>query len=46
MDTGGGAWIPLEDPKAKGPLTGIWLSHYEYGSSSRGGTFADEQHAA
>ena len=41
MDTGGGAWIPLEDPKAKGPLTGIWLSRYEYESSSRGGMFAD-----
>ena len=44
MDTGGGAWIPLEDPKAKGPLTGIWLSRYEYASSSRGGTFADEHY--
>jgi hypothetical protein len=44
MDTGGGAWIPLEDPKAHGPLTGIWLSRYEYESSSRGGTFADEHY--
>jgi transcriptional regulator with XRE-family HTH domain len=35
MDVGGGSWIPLEDPKAKGPLTGIWLSRYEYVSSSR-----------
>ena len=44
MDTGGGAWIPLEDPKAKGPLTGIWLSRYEYESSSRDGTFAGEHY--
>jgi hypothetical protein len=36
MDVGGGSWIPLEDPRAKGPLTGIWLSRYEYVSSSRG----------
>ena len=44
MDVGGGSWIPLEDLKAKGPLTGIWLSRYEYVSSSRGGTFADEHY--
>ena len=44
MDTGGGAWIPLEDPKAKGPLTGIWLSHYEYESTSRGATFSNEHY--
>jgi transcriptional regulator with XRE-family HTH domain len=44
MDVGGGSWIPLEDPSAKGPLTGIWLSRYEYVSSSRGGTFADEHY--
>jgi hypothetical protein len=44
MDVGGGSWIPLEDPKAKGPLTGIWLSRYEYESSSRGGTYSDEHY--
>jgi transcriptional regulator with XRE-family HTH domain len=44
MDTGGGAWIPLEDPKAKGPLTGIWLSRYEYESSSRGQILSDEHY--
>ena len=44
MDVGGGSWIPLEDPKAKGPLTGIWLSRYEYESSSRRGMFADEHY--
>jgi transcriptional regulator with XRE-family HTH domain len=44
MDTGGGAWIPLDDPKAKGPLTGIWLSHYEYPSTSRGQVFSNEHY--
>jgi hypothetical protein len=44
MDTGGGAWIPLDDPKAKGPLTGIWLSHYEYESTSRGAAFSNEHY--
>jgi len=44
MDIGGGSWIPLEDPKAKGPLTGIWRSWYEYESSSRGGTFDNEHY--
>jgi DNA-binding transcriptional regulator YiaG len=35
------AVIPITKAKAKGqgPLTGIWLSKYEYPSSSRGGTF-------
>jgi transcriptional regulator with XRE-family HTH domain len=34
------------DPKtAQGPLTGIWLSRYEYVSSGRGGqTFSDEHY--
>lgn len=34
------------DPKtAEGPLTGIWLSRYEYVSSGRGGeTFSDEHY--
>jgi hypothetical protein len=34
------------DPKtAEGPLTGIWLSRYEYVSSGRGGqTFTDEHY--
>jgi hypothetical protein len=30
------AVIPITEAKAKGPLTGIWLSKYEYPSSSRG----------
>ena len=44
MDTGGGAWIPLEDPKAHGPLTGIWKSWYEYPSTSRGQVFSNEHY--
>ena len=38
----GAAWTPLEDPKARGPLTGIWRSTYSYPSSSRDGTFTSE----
>jgi transcriptional regulator with XRE-family HTH domain len=42
MRVTGGTWIPAPDPKAsQGPLTGIWLSTYEYESSSRGETFTD-----
>jgi DNA-binding transcriptional regulator YiaG len=35
------AVIPITEAKAKarGPLTGIWLSKYEYPSSSRGGVY-------
>src|SRR5215472_16456172 len=38
--------IRAPDPKtAQGPLTGIWLSRYEFASSGRGGeTFADLHH--
>ena len=33
-------WLPVPDPRARtGPLTGIWVSTYEYPSSGRGGTF-------
>ena len=38
----GAAWTPMEDPKARGPLTGIWRSTYSYPSSSRGGMFTSE----
>lgn len=38
----GASWIPLEDPKAQGPLTGIWRSTYVYPSSSRGADFTSE----
>ena len=38
-----GIWLD-GDPKAAGPLTGIWLSRYEYPSSSRAATFASEHY--
>jgi transcriptional regulator with XRE-family HTH domain len=38
------AVIPITDAKASGMLTGIWMSRYEYLSSSRGGTFAGEHY--
>jgi DNA-binding transcriptional regulator YiaG len=40
------AVIPITEAKAKGqgPLTGIWLSRYEYPSSSRDGTFTGLHH--
>ena len=34
--------LPIIEGKARGPLTGIWKSRYEYPSSSRGKTFASE----
>ena len=34
--------LPVIEGKARGPLTGIWKSRYEYPSSSRGKTFASE----
>jgi hypothetical protein len=37
----------VPEPSARyryGPLTGIWLSRYEYPSSSRGGTFAGQHY--
>jgi hypothetical protein len=51
--TGSGPWIPVADPKAQpGPLTGIWLSSYEYESTgpqlddmTGGGMSAPIQHA-
>lgn len=46
LGIGDGPWIPLADPQAaQGPLTGIWLSRYEFVSSSRGNqTFASEHY--
>jgi hypothetical protein len=42
-----GPWIPLADPKAQpGPLTGIWLSSYEYESSGRDATFTSQHYVA
>jgi hypothetical protein len=34
--------LPVIEGKARGPLTGIWKSRYEYPSSSRGKTFTSE----
>lgn len=34
------AVIPITEAKASGPLTGIWLSKYEYPSSSRGNWYS------
>ena len=34
--------LPVNEGKARGPLTGIWKSRYEYPSSSRGKTFTSE----
>jgi transcriptional regulator with XRE-family HTH domain len=33
------AVIPITEAKARGPLTGIWLSKYDYPSSSRGNIY-------
>jgi transcriptional regulator with XRE-family HTH domain len=38
------AVIPITEAKARGPLTGIWLSKYEYPSSSRGQWYAGAHH--
>jgi len=39
------AWMPESKAKgARGPLTGIWLSRYEYVSSSRGGETHSSAH--
>jgi transcriptional regulator with XRE-family HTH domain len=38
------AVIPITEAKAKGPLTGIWLSRYEYPSSSRGNVYSGAHH--
>jgi transcriptional regulator with XRE-family HTH domain len=38
------AVIPISEAKAKGPLTGIWLSRYEYPSSSRGKVYSGAHH--
>ena len=44
---GSGPWIPLADPKAQpGPLTGIWLSGYEYESTGRGASFMSRHYVA
>jgi len=46
MGVGDGPWIPLVDQQAaQGPLTGVWLSRYEFVSSSRGNqTFTSEHY--
>ncbi len=47
LATGSGPWIPVADPKAQpGPLTGIWLSSYEYESTGRGATFTSHHYVA
>ena len=47
LTTGSGPWIPVADPKAQpGPLTGIWLSSYEYESTGRGATFTSHHYVA
>ena len=38
------AVIPISEAKARGPLTGIWLSKYQYPSSSRGRTYTGAHH--
>jgi hypothetical protein len=44
---GSGPWIPVADPKAQpGPLSGIWLSSYEYESTGRGATFTSHHYVA
>jgi transcriptional regulator with XRE-family HTH domain len=35
---------PVGRPAARGNLTGVWVSRYEYYSSSRDGTFANSHH--
>jgi hypothetical protein len=46
MDAGLDLATPIPEVSAKGygPLTGIWLSKYEYPSSSRGGVFNASHH--
>jgi len=47
LATGSGPWMPVADPKAQpGPLTGIWLSSYEYESTGRGSTFTSQHYVA
>jgi len=47
LATGAGPWMPVADPKAQpGPLTGIWLSSYEYESTGRGATFTSHHYVA
>jgi transcriptional regulator with XRE-family HTH domain len=47
LTTSSGPWIPVADPKAQpGPLTGIWLSSYEYESTGRGATFTSRHYVA
>jgi transcriptional regulator with XRE-family HTH domain len=38
------AVIPITEAKARGPLTGIWLSKYKYPSSSRGKLYTGAHH--
>jgi DNA-binding transcriptional regulator YiaG len=41
----GAAWLPDPGPKAvQGPLTGIWISTYEYTSSGRSQSYTDRHH--
>jgi transcriptional regulator with XRE-family HTH domain len=47
LATGSGPWIPVADPKARpGPLTGIWLSSYDYESTGREATFTSHHYVA
>ncbi len=47
LATGCGPWIPVADPKTQpGPLTGIWLSSYDYESTGRGATFTSHHYVA
>src|SRR6202044_2521862 len=47
LATGSGPWIPVADPKAQpGPLSGVWLSSYEYESTGRGATFTSHHYIA
>jgi transcriptional regulator with XRE-family HTH domain len=44
-DAGLDAAMPLPDPAASyGPLSGIWLSEYQYPSSGRGGSFSSRHY--
>lgn len=46
MSVGTGPWTPVPDPNVEpGPLSGIWLSSYEYPSSGRGGTYTGRHYA-
>ena len=46
LTTGSGPWIPVADPRPSRPLTGIWLSSYDYESTGRGSTFTSHHYVA